>query len=110
MSADPKRLASWERLAAVTERLEGPSAAEAVFRELIQAWPKSPAAHISYSAHIARTGRPDEAIAYLEQVIGDGLDEPLLWEQQVRLEIAERRVRERARIWTSRESATPATR
>lgn len=94
VAAAPQRLDSWERLAAVAEQLDGTSAGEAVLRELIQAWPKSPVAHIAYSANLARIGRPSDAIAHLEQVIGGGLDEPLLWEQVVRLEIAERRLRE----------------
>jgi tetratricopeptide (TPR) repeat protein len=87
-AAVPRRLGAWERLAAVTEILDGEEAALEVYRELISAWPESRAAHISYSSHLARGNRIDAALRHLEGTIDAGLDDPLLHEQLVRLELA----------------------
>jgi tetratricopeptide (TPR) repeat protein len=105
IDAAPDRLASWERLAA----LDG----EPIWQELIASQSGSAEAHILFSAHLAERGRGDEAIAHLERVIANGLDAPLLWEQMVRLELAERRAaaaRAHQQELEERHRGDPATR
>ncbi len=91
VSAAPHQLGSWERLAAAREREAGAAAGEAVLRELALQSPDWPAAHATLCAHLAQRGRAREAIAHLEQVIGGGLDDALLWEQLVQFDLVLRR-------------------
>ena len=91
LAISTRSLATWERLAAVTERLEGAEAARTVYRELVAAWPESPAAHIARSAFDARNGRAAEAIDALRGALAR-VDEPSLYEQLVRLQILDGRV------------------
>ncbi len=113
VAAAPKRLGSWERLAAASERQDGARAGEAVLRELVERWPESPAAHTALGAHLAQGGRAREAIAHLERVIGGGRDDPLLWEQIVRLDLVLRRedeARAHLRELSERHGGDPAAR
>jgi tetratricopeptide (TPR) repeat protein len=89
VDADPKRIRSWEKLARVTEQIEGPEQAERIYLELVEQQPQRPASHIAYTSHLARQRRGLDAIAHLDRVLSEGLDAAALWEQLMRLELSE---------------------
>jgi tetratricopeptide (TPR) repeat protein len=92
VDADPERVRDWETLASVEQALNGLDAAEAIYAELLEEQGQLPQAHLAYSRFLLRTRRPGEAIAHLDQAISEGNDAPELWEQLVRLELAQNRV------------------
>lgn len=104
VSAEPKRVRSWERLARLTEEIEGPERAEQIYLELLEQQPQRPAAHIAYTSHLARQRRGLDAIAHLDRVLSEGVDAAVLWEQLMRLELSEgMRARARATYQQMRE-------
>jgi tetratricopeptide (TPR) repeat protein len=92
VQATPERVQIWEQLARAVNATEGAEASETVYRELLESQAESPVAHAAYTNFLANQDRELDAIAHLDRMITDGLDEPILWEQLVRLEIAERRM------------------
>ncbi len=85
--AAPQRVRNWDQLAQLTAEIEGPTATEIIYREMLEQQPDLPAAHIVYAAHLSRTDRTLDAIAHLDQAISDGVDEPRLWEQVLQYEL-----------------------
>jgi tetratricopeptide (TPR) repeat protein len=89
VDAQPERVAAWEQLARSTSAIEGKERGEEVYQQMLAALPDAPQAHLVYTNHLSRTDRNAEAIAHLQSVLPESIDDPLLWEQLVRLHILE---------------------
>lgn len=89
--ASPDNALQWDTLSRAVERSQGVEAAEAIYTDLIESQPELPAAHVAYANFLSRKRRDLDAIAHLDRTIAGGLDAPALWEQLVRLELAEGR-------------------
>lgn len=68
LEADPSDVATWSELANLTAREQGPDAAEATLRKLIEARPQDAQAQIAYARLVVRVKDEKQAIAHLESV------------------------------------------
>ena len=93
VAAEPERLDSWVRLAALSAELDGRAAGDAVFDELLAAWPDAARVWVTVAAELARSGRRRAATSRLEAALEAGLEDPQIREQLVRIDLSAGRVR-----------------
>jgi len=86
----PDDLVAWERLARLVGGQRGHTADE-VYRELLEARPDDPQAHVLFVSHLLREERDDEAVAHLERALDERGGDPVLWDQLLRVRIGQAR-------------------
>ena len=86
VAGNEARYDAWGRLARLAED-EQEGGGEAIFQELLSRRPGDPTASTVYANFLAGNGRGLDAITHLEQVLEDGVESPVLWEQLLRLQL-----------------------
>jgi len=89
--------AAWDKLARLVGGQRGHSSDE-VYRELLEARSEDPQAHVLFTNHLMREARDDEAVEHLERTIDESLDDPVLWDQLLRVRIGQGRFDDARRI------------
>lgn len=102
----PDDLAAWERLARLVGGQRGHSADE-VYRELLEARPEDPQAHVLFVSHLLREERDDEAVAHLERALDETGDDAVLWDQLLRVRIGQARYPEAREVLARMQRAFP---
>ncbi len=97
---------AWDKLARLVAGQHGQGADE-VYRELLDARPEDPQAHVLFASYLVREGRDAEAAQHLERTIDEGLDDPLLWDQLLRVNIGQGRFIEARRVVADMAEAHP---
>jgi tetratricopeptide (TPR) repeat protein len=90
VAAKSDEYGAWDKLA----RLAGGSrdgSADAVYRELLDARPEDAHAHALFASYLMRESRDAEAAAHLERTIDESLDDPILWDQLLRVQLGQGR-------------------
>jgi len=103
---------AWDKLARLVGRRRGHTIDE-VYGELLARRPDDPQAHVLLVNHLLRDGRDAEAAEHLERTIEESLDDPILWDQLLRVRIGQGRyadARETLVRMEEEHSGHPATR
>jgi tetratricopeptide (TPR) repeat protein len=79
---------AWDRLARLVDGQLGRKGEE-VYLELLGQRPEDPQAHVLYVNYLQREGRDAEAAQHLERTIEEGLHDPALWDQILRVRISQ---------------------
>ncbi len=87
LEADPSQLSVWSQLAELVDESSGYGIA--IYKELLTKRPDDPYAHAAFSSYLAGNGLGAEAVAHLNDTIEGGLESPILFEQLIRLQIAQ---------------------
>ena len=87
LAADPSQLELWSRLARLVDGASGFGII--IYEELLYKRPDDPGAHILMTTYLVEQRHTAEAIRHLNETIEGGLDSPLLFEQLIRLQIAQ---------------------
>ncbi len=82
---DPERNDAWRKLVRLLDGQYGLGGL--VFPRMLERRPDSVQAHLMYSRHLVRNGRPTQAAAHLQRQIARGLDSPLLVEELIRIQL-----------------------
>ena len=80
------RYDAWTRLAQLAEDAQE-GAGEAIFQELLSRRPLDATSSVVFANFLVGAGHGLDAIAHLEEVIEDGVESPILWEQLLRLQL-----------------------
>jgi tetratricopeptide (TPR) repeat protein len=88
VSAKDDEYQAWDKLARLVDGQPGQRADE-IYRELLEKRPEDPQGHVLYTNYLQRVGRDAEAAEHLERTIEETLDDPVLWDQVLRVRIAQ---------------------
>jgi predicted Zn-dependent protease len=107
VAAKSDEYGAWDKLARLVAGQQQGPAADDVYRELLDARPDDPQAHILFATYLMREGRDAEAAEHLERMIDESLDDPLLWDELLRAQIAQGRFGEAREIVARMAEAHP---
>jgi tetratricopeptide (TPR) repeat protein len=87
LEADPSQLTLWSELADIVD--DGSGYGVIVYKELLFRRPDDPYAHIMFASFLAQKNLGGDAIRHLSDTIKGGMESPVLFEQLIRMQIAQ---------------------